>query len=131
VTLRGREYEFDYEAVAPAVLGIKERLHSGPELRLAAIVHDARDGVEFSVADPDLDLRLRLDVAHPVGALALGNKVEVPETLSEPDLDFTRLPGDAASGGQVEVHGTRRTTSISVRNPRLLDLSAVLRLVPK
>jgi len=29
------------------------------------------------------------------------------------------------------VHGTLRTTSISVRNPRLLDLSAVLRLVPK
>ena len=51
--------------------------------------------------------------------------------LSEPDLDFTRLTGDAASGGQVEVHGTRRTTTLSVRNPRLLDLSAVLRLVPK
>jgi hypothetical protein len=51
--------------------------------------------------------------------------------LSEPDLDFTRLTGDAASGGQVEIHGTRRTTGISVRNPRLRDLSAVLRLVPK
>ena len=96
--------EFDYEAVAPAVLGIKERLHSGPELRLSAIVHDARDGVEFGVADPGLDLRLRLDVSHPVGALALGNKVEVSAMLSEPDLDFTRLTGDAASGGQVEVH---------------------------
>ena len=44
---------------------------------------------------------------------------------------FGRLTGDAASSGQVEVHGTRRTTSISLRNPRLLDLSAVLRLVPK
>jgi hypothetical protein len=94
-------------------------------------VHEARDGVEFSVADPDLDPRLRLDVVHPVGSLALGNKVEVPAMLSEPDLDFTRLTGDAASGDQVEVHGTRRTTSISVRNPRLLDLSAVVRLVPK
>ena len=46
-------------------------------------MHDARDGVEFGVADPDLDLRLRLDVAHPVGALALGNKVEVPAMLSD------------------------------------------------
>jgi len=62
-------------------------------------VHDARNGVEFSVADPDHDLRLRLDVAHPVGALALGNKVEVPAMLGEPDLNFTRLTGDAASGG--------------------------------
>jgi hypothetical protein len=26
--------------------------------------------------------------------------------LGEPDLDFTRLTRDAASGGQVEVHGT-------------------------
>jgi hypothetical protein len=26
--------------------------------------------------------------------------------LGEPDFDFTRLTGDAASGGQVEVHGT-------------------------
>jgi hypothetical protein len=69
-------------------------------------VHDARDGVEFGVADPDLDLRLRLDVAHPVGALALGNKVEVPAMLGEPDLDFTRLTRDAAGGGQVEAHGT-------------------------
>jgi hypothetical protein len=69
-------------------------------------VHDARDGVEFGVADPDLDLRLRLDVAHPVGALALGNKVEVPAVLGEPDLDFTRLTRDAAGGGQVEAHGT-------------------------
>jgi hypothetical protein len=52
--------EFDYETVAPAVLGIKERLHGGRELRLSVIVHHARDGVEFSVADPDLDLRQRL-----------------------------------------------------------------------
>jgi hypothetical protein len=29
----------------------------------------------------------------------LGNKVEVPAMLGEPDLDFTRLTGDAASGG--------------------------------
>ncbi len=48
------------------------------DLSLAVTAHDARDGVEFGVADPDLDLRLRLDVAHPVGGLALGNKVEVP-----------------------------------------------------
>jgi hypothetical protein len=71
---------------------------SGSELRLAAIIHDARDRVEFSVADPDLDLRLRLNVAHPFGALALGNKEEAPAMLGEPDLDFTRLTGDAASG---------------------------------
>ncbi len=70
-------------------------------------MHHARDGVEFSVADPDLYLRLRLDVAHPDGALSLGNKVAVPAMLGEPDLDFPRLTGDAASGGQVEVHGTR------------------------
>src|SRR6202035_2148842 len=38
--------------------------------------------------------------------------------LSEPDLDLTRLTGDAASGGQVQVHGARRSTNISVRNPR-------------
>jgi hypothetical protein len=44
----------------------KERLHGDPELRFAAIVHDARDGAEFSVADPGLALRPRLDVAHPV-----------------------------------------------------------------
>jgi hypothetical protein len=36
--------------------------------------------------------------------------------LGEPDLDLTRLTADAASGGQVEVHGTGRTTSRSVRN---------------
>ena len=60
--MRLRRREFDYEAVAPAVLGVKERLHGGRELRLAVTVHDACDGVEFSVADPDLDLRLRLDV---------------------------------------------------------------------
>jgi hypothetical protein len=46
-------------------------------------VHDARDGVEFSVADPDLDLRSRLDVAHLVGAFALGNKVEVPVSAAD------------------------------------------------
>jgi hypothetical protein len=43
--LRLRRREFSDEAVAPAVLGVKERLHSGRELRLAVIVHDARDGV--------------------------------------------------------------------------------------
>ena len=69
-------------------------------------MHDAGDGVEFSAPEPDLDLRLRLDVAHPIGALALGNKVEVPAMLGEPDLDFTRLTRDAASGGRV-----RRTLS--------------------
>src|SRR4029077_12574653 len=102
--LRGRE--FGYEAVAPAILGIKERLHSGRELRLAVAVKHAGDGVEFGVAHPDLDLRLRLDVPHPVGASALGNKVEVPAMLGEPDLDFARLTRDAASGGQIEVQGT-------------------------
>jgi hypothetical protein len=30
-------------------------------VRLSVIVHDARRGVKFDVADPDLDLRLRLD----------------------------------------------------------------------
>jgi hypothetical protein len=53
-------------------------------------MHHERGGVEFSVADPDLDLRLRPDVAHPVGTLALGKKVEVPAMLGEPDLDFSR-----------------------------------------
>ena len=77
-------------------------------------MHDSREGVEFSVADPDLDLRLRLDVAHPVGDLALRNKVKVPAVLGEPDLDFPRLTGDTASGGQVEVHGTLSDYSISV-----------------
>jgi hypothetical protein len=43
VTLCGRE--FDYQAVAPAVLGIKGRFHSGSELRLAVIVHYARAGL--------------------------------------------------------------------------------------
>jgi hypothetical protein len=71
-------------------------------------VDDAPDGVEFGVANPDLDLRMRLDVAHPIGALALGNKVEAPAVLGEPDLDFSRLPGDATSGGQIEVHGIGR-----------------------
>ena len=88
VTLRGRE--FDYEAVAPAVLGVKERLDDDREPRLAVIVHDACDGVELSVADPDLYLGPRLDVAHPIRAFALGNKVEVPAMLGEPDLDFSR-----------------------------------------
>jgi hypothetical protein len=97
--------QFNYEAVAPPVLGIKQRLHSGRKLRLAVIVHDAPDGVEFGVADPDLDPRLRLDVAHPVGALAFGNKVEVFAVLGEPDLDFMPLPADSASGGQVKVQG--------------------------
>ena len=69
------------------------------DLRFAVVVHDAREGVELSLADPDLDLWLRLNVAHPVGALALGNKVEAPTMLCEPDLDFTRVTGDAASGG--------------------------------
>ena len=41
--LRGRE--FDYEAVAPAVLVVKERLHSGHELRLAVIVHETCGGI--------------------------------------------------------------------------------------
>jgi hypothetical protein len=61
-------------------------------------VHEARAGVEFGGADPDLDLRLRLDVAHPVGALALGNKVELTAMFGEPDFDFTRLIGDTADG---------------------------------
>ena len=60
-------------------------------------MHHARDGVELSVADPDLDLRLRLDVAHKVGVFALGDKVEAPAMLGEPDLDLTRLTGEAAS----------------------------------
>ena len=67
---RLRGGEFGYEAVAPAVLGVKERLRGGRELRLAVILHDARDGVKFSVADPELDPRLLLDVAHPIGSRA-------------------------------------------------------------
>jgi hypothetical protein len=58
-----------------------------------------------------------LDVAHSVGALALGNKVEAPGMLREPDLDFTRLTGDAAIGGQDTVglpayQGAIHTSSI-------------------
>src|SRR5262249_14736311 len=60
------------------------------------------------------NLRLRLDVAHPVGALALGNKVEAPAMLGEPDLDFARLTGDAASSGQVEVKGARPESAESL-----------------
>ena len=41
-------------------------------MRFGLIVHYARDGLERSVADPDPDVRLRLNVAHPVGAFALG-----------------------------------------------------------
>jgi hypothetical protein len=44
--------------------------------------------------------------------------------LREPDLDFTRLTGDAASGGQVEIHGTRGSRSISVRKRLLLNFRA-------
>jgi hypothetical protein len=68
---------------------------------------------------PDLDLRLRLDVAHPVGALALGNKVKLPAMFGEPDFDFTRLIGHAADGGQVEVHGTRSEYEHSRRYSRV------------
>ena len=52
----------------------------------------------------------RQSVAHPVGALALGNEVQAPAMLGEPDLDFPRLTGNVASGGQVEAHGTGRTS---------------------
>lgn len=103
--LRGRE--FDYEAVAPAVLGNKDRLHSCRELRFTVIAHDTREGVELSVANPDFDLGLRLNVAHPVCALALGNELEAPAMLGEPNLNLTRLSGDAASGHQVKVDRTR------------------------
>jgi hypothetical protein len=41
--------------------------------------------------------------------------------LGEPDLDFTQLTGDVASGGQVEIHETGGATGMSVRHPRLLD----------
>jgi DNA-binding transcriptional LysR family regulator len=59
-----------------------ERLHSSGELGLAVIVDDASGGVEVTVADADLDLRLCLDVAHPVGALAvLGDEVEARTAL--------------------------------------------------
>jgi len=34
---RSHGREFDYEAVAPAVPGVKERLHDGGELSLAAV----------------------------------------------------------------------------------------------
>jgi hypothetical protein len=42
--------------------------------------------------------------------------------LGEPDLDFTRLTRDAAGGGQVEVHGHRRTTSLSLTRAMLTHL---------
>ena len=74
-------------------------------------------GVELSLADPDLDLWLRLDVAHPVGALALSNKVEAPAMLGELDLDFPGLTSDAASGGQIEVHGTRQESAARTAIP--------------
>ena len=63
-----------------------------------------------------LNLWLRLDVAHPVGALAFGDKIEAPAMLGEPNLDFTRLTGHAPSGRQVEVHGGHGvgTNSISL-----------------
>jgi hypothetical protein len=67
---------------------------------------------------PDLDPRLRLDVAYPVGALALSNKIEMPDMLGEPDLDFPRLTGDAANGGQVgtwDTVGKRCLNSYSLR----------------
>jgi DNA-binding transcriptional LysR family regulator len=45
-------------------------------------VDNASGGVEVTVADADLDLRLCLDVAHPVGALAvLGDEVEARTAL--------------------------------------------------
>ena len=56
--------------------------------------HDARDGVEFSVADPDLDLRLRLDVAHPVGALSLGRVVRLGADRSKSHRVFRFLPAE-------------------------------------
>ena len=79
--------KFGYEAVAPAVLGIKECLHSGGELSLAVTVHDARDGVEFRRRRPGPSTSaaatgccaLQLALARQ-----LGNKVEVPAVLGEP-----------------------------------------------
>jgi len=78
---RSRGREFAYEAVAPAVPGVEERLHNGGELSLATVVH--RDRVDFRIADPDLDPLARLDVARPVGALPLGDKVKAPAMLGE------------------------------------------------
>jgi DNA-binding transcriptional LysR family regulator len=73
-----------------------ERLHSSGELGLAVIVDDASGGVEVTVADADLDLRLCLDVAHPVGALAvLGDEVEArtaPQDLTGQNCINLRLP---------------------------------------
>ena len=108
---RLRGHELDYEAVAPTVVGIKERLHSGPELSLATIVHDA-------------PMR-RIQRRRPRPLATAGTGCCAPNWRSrarqqdrsarhargEPDLDFTRLTGSAASGGQVEVHGMRPTSA--------------------
>ena len=64
----GDAYADKSSTVAPAVLGNEERLHSCSELRFTVIVHDTREGVELSVADPDFDMRLRPNVAHQVCA---------------------------------------------------------------
>ena len=71
-------------------LASKERLHDFAEL-------EPRGGrVDFRIADPVLDPLARLDVARPVGASPLGDKVKAPAMLGEPDLDFSRLTGGAA-----------------------------------
>jgi hypothetical protein len=104
-----RRGELDDEAVAPAVLGVKEPLHPARQVGLAVIVNYAAYRVESTIADANLDSRMRLDVAHPVRALAaLGNDVETPAALDEPDLDFTRLTADAADCSEVKEHGRGR-----------------------
>src|SRR5262245_33735190 len=100
--------DFDDQAVAPAVFRVGQRLHGRGKLRLVRVFDDPRRGPEPLVAEADVDVRLRLDVLDPVGALAmLGDEVIVAVALGEPDLDFARKAGPAAGRGQVKKHRDR------------------------
>jgi hypothetical protein len=101
--------DFHDQAVAPAVLRVGQRLDGPGELRLTLIVHEPGGSLEPPLTDRGAHARLRLDVADPVGALAmLRDQVVVALALREPDLDFTRQAAAPAGGGEIQKAKRRR-----------------------
>jgi hypothetical protein len=117
--------DFHDQAVAPAVLRVGQRLDGPGELRLTLLVHEPGGSLEPPLANTGAHARLRLDVADPVGALAmLRDQVVVALALREPDLDFTRQAAAPAGGGEIQKgkrrrveHGGKVYTTVRSQSP--------------
>lgn len=95
-------HQFHHRAITPPVLLARQTLDLVAQNRIC-LTENAGTRGKGSLSHAHLYRGIGMEILHPVRGWVFGDNVEPALALSEPYLDFARLPALAPACGQVQV----------------------------